>query len=108
MSVYQVILGSGWIALGTWTAARSVISLTLGAKSETAKPRSRERQWRLLGGSGSSWLIGIVLVINSAHNDAAQWLLVTAATALLIRYIGAEVRSWRRSRHGRSSAQQRI
>jgi hypothetical protein len=39
MPVYEVILGSGWMALGIWTAARSVISLTIGrTKPEMTKP----------------------------------------------------------------------
>jgi hypothetical protein len=107
MPVYEAILGSGWIALGIWTAARSVISLTMSrTKQEMTKPGARERQLRLLGGSLSSCILGIVFATNSLHNDAARWLLATAATALLIWYISSDVGSWRRSRRQRKSAQQ--
>ena len=107
MPVYQVILGWAWIALGVWTAVRPARSLTFErTRAEMTKPGSRERQWRLLGGSLSNCLLGIVFVTNSVHNDAARWLLATAATALLIWYISSDVGSWRRSRRQHQSAQQ--
>ena len=107
MALYQVILGSAWIALGVWTAVRPARSLTFArAEAEMTKPGSRERQWRLLGGSLSSCLLGIVFVTNSVHNDVARWLLATVATALLVWYISSDVVSWRRSRRLRKSAPQ--
>jgi hypothetical protein len=108
MSVYQVILGLAWIALAAWTAARSAIALTSGrTKPGMTKPGSRERRWRLLGGSLSSCILGIIFGTNSLHNDAARWLLATAATALLIWFVSSDVGSWRSSRRQRKSAQQK-
>ncbi len=103
MSVYQIVLGSAWIVLGTWTGARSVIALTLGrAKSGMSGPRARESKWRLLGGSVMSVLLGIVLVTGSLHGST-RWLLGTVATALLIWYIGSDLGSWHRARRQQSA-----
>jgi len=106
MSVYQVILGSGWIALAVWMAARSATSLRLGrSRPGMTKPGSRVRQWRLIGSSLTCCLLGIVFVTNSLHSDATRWLLAASGTALLIWFVTSDVGSWSRSRRQRKSAQ---
>jgi len=68
MPVYEVILGSGWIALGIWTAARSAVSLTMGRTGqEMTKPGARERQRRLLG-------VKSTVVVSAVR----EWLLMQA------------------------------
>jgi hypothetical protein len=108
MSVYQVVLGSAWIVLGSVTGARSVVALTWGrTEPEMSGPGPRASKWRQLGGSVMSCLLGIVFVTGSLHNDTARWLLGTIATALLIWYLGSESGSWHQARRQRRSARTR-
>lgn len=104
MSVYQVVLGSAWIILGTLTGARSVIALTLGrAKPEMNGPGARSSRWRLLGGSVLNCLLGVVFVTDSLHGSTARWLLGSAATGLLIWYVSSDLGSWHRASRQRRS-----
>ena len=103
MSVYQVVLGSAWIVLGTLTGARLVIALTLGsARPEMSRPGARTSKWRLLGGSVNSCLIGIFFVAGLLHGSTTRWLLGIAGTALLVWYVSSDLGSWRRARRGRA------
>ena len=105
MSVYQVLLGSAWIILGIWEAARSVVALTLGrAKPEMSGPGARSTKWRLLGGSVMSCLLGIVFAAGLLHDSTARWLLGTTATALLIWYVSSDLGSWHRARRQRRTS----
>jgi hypothetical protein len=92
MSVYQVVLGSAWIVLGTSTGAQCVIALTLGrTRLQMSVPGARGSKWRLLGGSVMNCFLGIVLVTDSLHGNTARWLLGTSATALLIWYVSSDL-----------------
>lgn len=99
MSAYQVVLGSAWIVLGASTGARSAIALTLGrAGPEMSGPGARASKWRLLGGSVTWCVLGVVFVSNSLHSHTARWLLGTVATAFLIWYVSSDLVSWHRPR----------
>ena len=103
MSVYQVVLGSAWIVLGTLTGARLVIALTLGrAGPDMARPGARTSKWRLLAGSVNSCLIGVVLVAGLLHGGTTRWLLGIAGTALLVWYVSSDLGSWHRARRQRA------
>jgi hypothetical protein len=107
MSVYQVVLGSAWIVLGTSTGARSVMALTFGrSRPEMSRPGARGHKWRLLGSSVINCVLGIVFVTNSLHDSTARWLLGSAGTGLLIWCVSSDVGTWHRARRQRKSAQQ--
>lgn len=107
MIVYQVVLGSAWIALGAWVGVRSVLALTLGrAQPQMSTVGARSGKWRLLGSAAVSCLLGISLLIDANLGDAVRWLLGTAATALLVWFLGSDLGAWRRSRRQRNSSQQ--